>query len=296
MTGYTKLASFMSNDHAVFKKFRTLAIRDLLYLQAELVDLAHRYDEIAKSDARQQDERKNYGGQWYLLNSSKSRDFGGQQWELALTIRDRLREYYSALEQYQRIASSPKPRESDLQPLRDWIIDPDQGGKYGLIGRDLGGFLQKGVYESEFKDDLIMPIAHRGEDDVFTRIMKGPMLRALHRVWQHHKAPLPIDQENQAGPENESHFYEYRDKVVLRVIYVIGTVSSSLTPIISIVALYFVQSMALRLGLVCVFTLLFSLSLALATKSRRIEIFAATSAFAGVQVVFIGTTSSNTGA
>lgn len=93
MTGYTELASFMSNDHAVFKGFRTLAIRDLLYLQAELVHLEHKYNEIAKSDERQHDERRNYGGQWYLLNSSKSRGFGGQQWELALTIRDRLREY-----------------------------------------------------------------------------------------------------------------------------------------------------------------------------------------------------------
>ncbi|KAH8586242.1 hypothetical protein B0O99DRAFT_695692 [Bisporella sp. PMI_857] len=51
--------------------------------------------------------------------------------------------------------------------------------------------------------------------------------------------------------------------------------------------------MAARLGIVCAFTLSFSLILALATGARRIEIFAATAAFASVQVVFVGSTSSS---
>jgi hypothetical protein len=47
---------------------------------------------------------------------------------------------------------------------------------------------------------------------------------------------------------------------------------------ISIVVLYVVQSTSIRLALVCVFTLIFSSVLALATKARRVEIFAATAA------------------
>jgi hypothetical protein len=47
---------------------------------------------------------------------------------------------------------------------------------------------------------------------------------------------------------------------------------------ISIVVLYVINSMRIRLGLVCVFTLIFSFVLALATKARRVEIFAATAA------------------
>jgi len=47
---------------------------------------------------------------------------------------------------------------------------------------------------------------------------------------------------------------------------------------ISIIILYIVHDIKVRLGLVCVFTFMFSLVLALATKARRIEIFAATAA------------------
>jgi hypothetical protein len=58
----------------------------------------------------------------------------------------------------------------------------------------------------------------------------------------------------------------------------VGTVVSSLAPMVSIVVLYVVQNTSVRLGLVCAFTLLFSFVLALVTNARRIEIFAATAA------------------
>jgi hypothetical protein len=47
---------------------------------------------------------------------------------------------------------------------------------------------------------------------------------------------------------------------------------------VSIIVLYVVNNTSVRLGLVCAFTLIFSLVLALATEARRIEIFAATAA------------------
>jgi hypothetical protein len=69
------------------------------------------------------------------------------------------------------------------------------------------------------------------------------------------------------------------------------TVISCLTPLSSIIILSVVRSMAARLGIVCAFTMVFSLVLALGTGARRVEIFAATAAFASVQVVFVGSTS-----
>lgn len=58
----------------------------------------------------------------------------------------------------------------------------------------------------------------------------------------------------------------------------LGTVFSSLAPLISIVVLSFVANERVRLGLICAFTALFCCSLAIATKARRVEIFAATAA------------------
>src|ERR1700694_3377519 len=59
MSGYSKLAAFMTEKHhPILKKYRHLAARDLLYLQAELCDLQFRYDETAKKDAMAQDRER----------------------------------------------------------------------------------------------------------------------------------------------------------------------------------------------------------------------------------------------
>jgi hypothetical protein len=87
-----------------------------------------------------------------------------------------------------------------------------------------------------------------------------------------------VDPENPPVGENRSGLYYYSDAHIQRAIYILGTVASSLTPMVSIIALYFVRHLGARLGLVCAFTLMFALCLALATRARRIEIFAATAA------------------
>jgi hypothetical protein len=56
-------------------------------------------------------------------------------------------------------------------------------------------------------------------------------------------------------------------------------VFSCLVPLLSIIVLALVDSPRGRIGLICLFTILFSLCLAVATKAqRRVEIFAATAA------------------
>ena len=97
MTGaYDKLATFMNEtEHTMVRKYRHLAARDLLYLQAELCDLNLEYNKIAQkdADAKDGDERKIYDREWWFLKESKERGFGGKQWEQQLKIREKLREY-----------------------------------------------------------------------------------------------------------------------------------------------------------------------------------------------------------
>jgi hypothetical protein len=80
------------------------------------------------------------------------------------------------------------------------------------------------------------------------------------------------------GLETKVSLYHYSDEHIYAAIGVIGTVASSLAPMASIIVLYVIHSIKIRLGLVCLFTFIFSLVLALATKARRIEVFAATAA------------------
>lgn len=53
---------------------------------------------------------------------------------------------------------------------------------------------------------------------------------------------------------------------------------ASLMPIAAITVLYNVPSMPIRLGLVAVFTVVFTLMCAVLTSARAIEVFAATTA------------------
>ena len=57
-----------------------------------------------------------------------------------------------------------------------------------------------------------------------------------------------------------------------------GSLVASLAPMISIVTLYLIQDMSVRLGLVCVFTVAFAAIIKLATRARRVEVFAITAA------------------
>lgn len=72
--------------------------------------------------------------------------------------------------------------------------------------------------------------------------------------------------------------YQYSKRTYSAANRAVGAVSSTLVPMASIVTLYVVTDLNVRIGLVCVFTLGFCLVLSALTKTRRIEVFAATAA------------------
>jgi hypothetical protein len=63
---------------------------------------------------------------------------------------------------------------------------------------------------------------------------------------------------------------------------------SAVLPTASIFALYYAHNTPTRLGIIMAFSVSFSVVLALCTTAKRVEIFAASAAFASVQVVFVG--------
>jgi hypothetical protein len=76
----------------------------------------------------------------------------------------------------------------------------------------------------------------------------------------------------------ESNIFLYRDSYFHRIASIVGTLISSLIPIGSIVVLYFITDMPMRLVIVGIFTAIFSIALSLMTSGTRVEIFAATAA------------------
>ena len=95
MEGYAKLAKLMGDDRTdghflIFQKFEPLSAQNLLYLQAELINLQESLSIIAKRDSESSDPEKLLHTQdWEALSSSKD----SPQWEKWLEIRGKLKEY-----------------------------------------------------------------------------------------------------------------------------------------------------------------------------------------------------------
>ncbi|KAI1411910.1 hypothetical protein F5Y13DRAFT_180515 [Hypoxylon sp. FL1857] len=285
--GYPKLANFMvHHNHVMVKQFRELAVRDLLYRQAELCDLQYDFDHQSVQDANSQDEKKQlYDREWCHLSHGGGGDSSGKQWKLALQIREKLREYYSAIQQYQNIAAIPPPSDRRREIVYSYNLSATLGGDCDFLGRDLSDVPPyPSIFSRQDRHDLLFLGDEPGDDDLLARFLVGPVLKMFHSCWSPLKGSMP-DLENQATT-----LHQYSDEKIRAVVHTLGSLMSTVVPILSIVVLYFAESMPLRLGLVCIFSIIFSVAMSLITNAKRVEVFAAAAAFASVQVVFISTT------
>lgn len=93
MEGYAKIASLMSHHRelAIFRRFGTFNLQNLLYLQAELTHLEKDLKELAEKD-QADPNRLFYTKYWYSLAHSED-DEEKEQWEKVLQIREKLTEY-----------------------------------------------------------------------------------------------------------------------------------------------------------------------------------------------------------
>ena len=83
-------------------------------------------------------------------------------------------------------------------------------------------------------------------------------------------------------------FHYYPDSYISVTVSALSTILSSLLPTMSMFALYYIHNSLARIGAIIAFTFLFSVVLTLITNAKRVECFAAASAFAALQVVFVG--------
>jgi hypothetical protein len=198
--GYHKLSRFMVDEqYAIFRKFRLLANRDLLYLQAELAHLEAEFSDLSDRDRKIEGEQELYDANWELISTSKSRGYDGHQWEKALQIRMKLREYCSkprsnfqkfqvanktpddCTSRYSAILNKPQARERDVTMLKDWISRPDLGGGVPFSGDDLSPVV-KNVYDDTFAGDTMILNNRAGESDPFTRLLAGPVFHGCEKA------------------------------------------------------------------------------------------------------------------
>lgn len=273
MEGYAKLASLMGAHPEVLflRRFGALGAQNLLYLQAELVQLEHEFRECSRENERSNDrDRANFSKEWFTLAHAN----GGheRQWDIMLQIRKKLKEYGDALLQQSLLQQLKQPNPTALEFLQHWMKRPDMGCVY-LYGRD------SNIWE---KPDLLDLVALKPQqsEGLFSSWLADHFLQKYHQtIGKYFRKPYATD--------SFANTVHYSQEGLQRVAGLIAMSIASILPIAAITVLYAVDSMPVRLAIIATFTVLFIIALGTLTKARFIDIFVATTAFAAVQVVFI---------
>ncbi|CAD6594008.1 MAG: hypothetical protein ASARMPREDX12_007936 [Alectoria sarmentosa] len=248
---------------------------NLLRLQAELHDLEHQLQEIRDEDAQSGDPvRSSYTMDFRLMRDWKETG-DSLQYDLLVSIGEKLQQYNTALSQALELSKAGAPNDRELDFLRNWFIKPS-------MGNDFLNDIERSIWDKPNTPDLVTLFPRILQRDFLTSRLDGILLDIYDRVWGHR-----LKQSSTPG------FRKYNEARIATISNSVGAILSSLLPTVAILALYFVQQMLVRIGLTIVFTSVFSLALSLLTDAKKVEIFSATAAFAAVEVVFIGSTSTN---
>ncbi|CAN9150506.1 unnamed protein product [Alternaria sp. RS040] len=127
--GYPGLAKLLAQDlnewSGIFKQFAELNVRNLLYMQAELLCLEQELEAITHVDENGNDPTtKNFARSvWEMKKAPDS-----PQWDKILEIRKKLREYNDCLLQQARVSKLDRAQVSDSRWLRYWL-QHNEGGR-----------------------------------------------------------------------------------------------------------------------------------------------------------------------
>jgi hypothetical protein len=183
---------------------------------------------------------------------------------------------------YRALLALPDADTKHFNELQAWFED-DKGGHFFLHGAE------SMVWDPAFRKDLTSLAVREGDEkDLFTRFIRVRALPLYHAILgQGYKRPLKIT-DPFTGDKQETPVYEYSDNMILAIVNSTSTTLASLVPALSSLALYFITDPLARVGAIVGFTFLFSVTLTIITKAKRVECFAVTAAFSAVLVVFVG--------
>jgi len=150
-----------------------------------------------------------------------------------------------------------------MQKLQEWLERPSLANVY-LTGRERDVWKQ-GV-------DFLC-LAEQPSTTQFTSWMADFLIPRYHRLIGRH-----IGKPKASASQFGTNIAEYHDSSIAKAANLVGAVLASVLPVVAIVVLYLVKGMGKRLGLVGLFSAIFSTCLWFLNDGRLIEVFSATSA------------------
>ena len=312
LVGFPSFAEFTARDKnaAIYRKFERLSARSLLHRQSELHDLEAQVEDLDREDAKEIDneEAQQAAVDWRYFSTHPG-DQAHKRRELQANIEIKIKEYreWSFEDVYfdahtnlldeaiileSRVLSLSSPNNRTLRNFRRafkpkthsaalWDRDEqllaNERDLVALAPMDtdrLNMFL-KGYFGYFFK--VSNP-----------NISKPQSTAALvMALW---KVSLNAKQEKSNDtPSDLEGLYYFPERRVQAAGLVVTTILSAILLIGAIVCLLLIRkrSIRLRIGMIVLFTCLFTAVVGLLTNARRAEIFISTAAYAAVLVVFI---------
>ena len=172
------------------------------------------------------------------------------------------------------VNSLPKPHTSDLGFLRQWI-DHRRGGDSFLNA------LEGSPWREPTPGDLVLLSEEGQPGDGFAQQISNTVVPIYHRF-------LGQYLHKQMEDDDFTAVWEYKREALDLLGNLLCMLLSAFVPTLSIFVLYFLESVVARLIAIIIFSLLFSLLMTFVVEGRRSDVWAATTAFAAVQVVFVG--------
>jgi len=139
------------------------------------------------------------------------------------------------------------------------------------------------TWAEKYEADLTSLTGRCHNKDVLSKWIDSQLIPLYHKHVGHRvHDPLAF-----AEASEQIRITHYSDSKVSAVVNTISIILSSLLPIASIFALYFIHNPLARMGAIVLFCSLFSIVLKVIAKAGSVDCFIGTVTFAAVQVVFI---------
>ncbi|MCJ1351511.1 MAG: hypothetical protein MMC33_001495 [Icmadophila ericetorum] len=269
------------------------------------------YQNEASHEYATEPDRKLYARSWRIMwEDARRYPLNSRQWQMRMLIKEKLKEYSTlfpllilgrllnnpdtdslpddAIIQASQMRQLDKPDKYDVQLVRNWTFLSDGGDGFPDLETP-GEKLPWGTLEEPNDDDLLC-LKGRGDQDAFTRWLAGTFLDSFNdwlqkkKFWQNYlekadKQKRPSDAFFRPRVfDKKTGLVDWSETKILKMADNISTAIASLFPVVSTIALYYIQSTVARLLVLAGFLVLFALSLSLFTNARRIEVFGATAA------------------
>ncbi|QDS67474.1 hypothetical protein FKW77_000952 [Venturia effusa] len=275
--GYPRLSTFLSSEpnFSLYRGFHTLHSRVLLELQDDIAALERELDEVDKADDETAVGKRRLVNRQFDIKRSRGEDGFRPRREILAELRTKLLEYDELLIKARDLQGFQRPSYRDYRSVRTWFWNLKP-----LVSKE-AGFIRK-------KEDIIT-LRNGREWSSFDGLVESTLRRfdcgLVRRIFCTRELREKTDDQN---------IYYYSASRVEAFVGLIITSIIFVLLVLPVIVMYKLTSYGQgehgtfrAIGVLVVFTLLFSAAMSMLTKARRHELFAAAAAYCAVLVVFI---------